>query len=153
MKLRQQNHVTYGLLMCAALTVCLALNEITGLNASLENKSPFQLFYTFIAPAIVWTLGLIAKKKAQDNKLTYKEGLKEAFKISLVYGIVSPFIFLFLYIFVNPSLVEIARTSYQLPSASTATVIIVDMIVQFIAAIIFGGIYGAIISLFIKTKS
>ncbi len=153
MQLLKQNHIKYGLIMAALTALCLMFMEITGQNESFDMNSPFQLFYTFLAPAIVWYFGIRARKKSLKGKMTFKAGLKEGCKISLVYGIVSPFIFLMYYVLINPTILDSVRTMYGLGNASDTVVIVVDMFIQFVSAIIFGTIYAAIISLFLKSKS
>lgn len=147
----KQNHVKYGLALVGILIVCFLVMEITGNNETFDGKSPLFLFYQFIAPAIVWYLGLRAKKKAQGGKLTFKQGVKEGFKISLVFGIVSPFAFL-IYYFINPGILNFIKAAYGMPNAADSMIIALDMVVQFISAIIFGTIYAAIISFFVKSK-
>ena len=152
MEILKQNHVKYGLIMSAIIAVCLLFMEITGQNQSFDQKSPLVFFSMIVAPFIVWWMGIKAKKDSQKGKLTFKEGLKEGFKISLVYGIVSPFVFVLYYLLINPGILDYVRTSYNLTEASQMTVILVDMLVQFISALIFGTIYAAIISFFVKAK-
>ena len=142
----------YGLVMVGVVAVCLALMEMTGNNKTFDSKSPLLLIYQFIAPAVVWYLGISARKKAQKGKLTFKQGLVEGFKIALVFGIVSPFVFTAYYLFINPGIVDYVANVYGLKGASTAIVIGVDMAVQFIGALIFGTIYAAIISFFLKNR-
>ncbi len=153
MKLLQLNYVKYGLILVCVLVVCLLLMEVTGQKESFDEKSPLFVIYQFIAPAVVWYLGIKAKKKMHKNKLTFKQGLVEGFKISLVFAIVSPFIFLAYYTLINPGILNFVRTAYNMPGASDAMVIGVDMLVQFFASLIFGTIYAAIISFFLKSKS
>lgn len=152
MKLVKQNHVKYGLIMVGVLIGCITLMEITGQNESFENKSPIFLIYQFIVPAIVWTLGIRAKKKELGGKLTFGQGLKEGFKISLVFGLISPFIFALYYLLVNPEILEYVKKSYNLTQASDEFTIGVDMILQFLFSLIFGTLYSIIISLFLRTK-
>lgn len=152
-ELLAENHVKYGLIMSAVLVLCLALMELTGQNHSFDNKSPFQAIFMFIAPAVVWYFGINLKKKTLNGKMTFKQGLLEGFKISLVYAIVSPFIFMLYYLLINPEILNSIRTIYNLKGTSDALIIGVDMLTQFITAIIFGTIYAAIISMFLKTKS
>lgn len=132
--------------------VCLLLMEITGQNTSFTDKSPIFLIYQFIIPAVVWYLGINAKKKMLKNKLTFKQGLCEGFMISLVYALVSPFIFLFYYTMVNPAILVYVRTAYNLTGTTDTMVIAIDMAVQFVSSLVFGTIYGAVISFFLKTK-
>jgi hypothetical protein len=149
----KQNHLKYGLIMSASLVLCLLMMELTGQNETFENKSPIFLIYQFILPAVIWYLGINARKKSQNNKLTFKQGLKEGFKISLVFGITSPFLFLAYYLLINPEILNYVKSAYQMPEASNTTILTIDLFAQFISAIIFGTIYGTIISLFLKNKS
>lgn len=131
--------------------VCLAIMELTGQNQSFD-KSPLVLVWTFIAPAIVWYFGINEKKKIQKGKLSFKEGVKEGFKISLVFGLTSPFVFLFYYLFVNPPIISYVKSAYGMSGSSDGMVIAIDMVAQFVSAVVFGTIYAAIISLFIRSK-
>ena len=151
MKLLSQNHVKYGLIMCAVVILCLFYMELTGQNESFE-KSPLVAFWTFIAPAIVWFFGIRARKIAQKNKLTFKQGATEGFKISVVFAVTSPFIFLLYYLLVNPQILGYVRKAYGLTTADEAVVIVVDLLVQVVSAIIFGTLYGAIISFILKSR-
>lgn len=151
MELLKQNYVKYGLIMCAVIVVCLSIMEITGQNQSFD-KSPIVAIWTFIAPGVIWYLGIKTRKDAQKGKLTFKEGVKEGFKISLVFAIVSPFVFLAYYLLINPEILSYVRKAYGLNSAAEGVVIATDMGVQFLSAVIFGTIYAAIISYFLKSK-
>ena len=152
MEILNKNYVKYGLILALLLIPCLAIMELTGSNASFENKSPVFFIYQFIAPFVVWYLGLKAYKKSLKGKMNFKEGVKEGLRMSLVFGIVSPFIFAAYYLFVNPEILEYVKVAYNLPSSSMALVIGVDMLVQFFAAVVFGTIYAAIVSFFLKSK-
>lgn len=151
MKFLNRNHLKYALIMCAITVACLALMELTGQNESFD-KSPFPVIFTFIAPAVVWYFGIKERKQQLKGKLPFKQGVIEGFNISLGYAIISPFIFLFYYLFVNPPIIEYVRTSYGLTGASDTAVFAADMAVQFVAAIIGGTVYAAIISFFLKSK-
>jgi uncharacterized protein YqgC (DUF456 family) len=72
--------------------------------------------------------------------------------MSLVFGIVSPFVSLFYYQFVNPEIVAFVREMYQMKDATREMVIATDMSVQFLSSIIGGTIYAAIIAFFLKSK-
>jgi hypothetical protein len=148
-KLLKQNHVKHGLMLCGVLVVCLLLLEITG--QTFDTKSPLFVVYQFIAPAVVWYLGIKAKKKMQKGKLTWRQGVKEGFKISVVFGLVSPFIFA-LYYFLNPEILELVRTLYGNTQISDTALLIMDLIGQFISALIFGTLYAAAISFLVKSK-
>lgn len=152
MKLLHRNHIKYGLIMVAVTAVGLVLMEITGQNDTFETKSPFQLIFQFTAPAVIWYLGIKSKKKSLHNKLTYKQGLLEGFKISVVYAALSPFLFLLYYTIVNPGILNYVREVYSMEAASDSMIVGVDMAVQFVSALIFGSVYGAIIALFLRDK-
>jgi hypothetical protein len=126
--------------------------EIKGQNESFQNKSPIFLVYQFVAPAIIWFFGLRAAKQTLKGKMTFKQGLTESFKMSLVFAVVSPFVFLAYYTLVNPEILSYVKSAYRLTEASDSMVIAIDMVAQFVAALVFGTIYGAIISFFLKTK-
>lgn len=153
MQLFKQNYVKYGLLMTGVLVLCLLIMEITGENESFENKSPILIIYQFIMPAVIWYLGLRAKKNLQKGRLTFRDGILEAFKISVVFGIVSPIVFGAYYLFINPGILDYVRSTYGMPYASDSTILAIDLFAQFISAIVFGTLYGAIISFFLKHKS
>ena len=89
-------HLKYGLIMLGLTAACLLLMEVTGKNESF-GESPYTVIYTFIAPLFVWFFGLREYKKAYKQKLTWKTGVRESFKIALVYAITSPFLFLVYY--------------------------------------------------------
>lgn len=139
--------------MTGTLVICLALMEITGQNESFENKSPIFMIYQFIMPAVIWYFGMRERKKLNGGKLTYKQALYEGFKISLVFGLTSPFVFAAYYLFINPPIIEYVKTAYGMPAASDGLVISIDLFAQFIAAIIFGTLYASIIALFVRSKS
>lgn len=149
MKLLQENHVKYGLIMCGLLALCLVGMLLTG--TPLEEKPPVFMGMTMLVPLIVWLFGIRAKKKALKNKLTFKQGVTEGFKISLVYGIISPFVFL-IYYFISPGALEFAQTSYNLTQYPPYVAAIADMIIQLVSSLFFGTIYAAIISFFLKSK-
>lgn len=151
MQLLKKSYVKHGLVMCGLIALCLVLMEVTGENMSFE-KSPFQVIFTMIAPFVVWYYGIRARKVAQHGSLTFKEGVAEGFKISVVFAIVSPFIFALYYIAVNPAIVNSVRQAYGLTDAPFTKVVMIDMFVQFISAIIFGTIYAAILSTVMKSK-
>jgi hypothetical protein len=151
MKLLQKSYVKYGLLMTAVIVLCLFLMEVTGQNKTVEH-SPYVVFFTMIAPFIIWFFALREKKKQLKGKMSFKQGVVEGFKVSLVYAIVSPFVFLFYYCCVNPAIIPAVGAAYQLKGATNEVIIATDMAVQFIAAIIGGTIYAAILSFFLKSK-
>jgi hypothetical protein len=152
MKLLSQNYVKYGLIMSAITALCLVYMEVTGQNESFD-KSPIVAAAMFFAPVIVWYFGINAKKKLLKGKMTFKQGLAEGFKLSLVYGLISPFIFLFYYILVNPDILQYVRKVYGMTGASDANVMVVDMVVQVVTALLMGTLLGAIASFFLKSAS
>lgn len=151
MEILKRNYVRYGIIMSAFVVICLFAMEVTGQNESFD-KSVLTPLFTFIAPAIVWFFGIWAKKKMLKNKMTFKQGFVEGFKISLVFGLISPFIFMFYYLLVNPDILTYVAESYSLGNADTGIVIITDMVIQFVSAVGFGSVYAAIISFFLKSK-
>lgn len=139
--------------MCLVVILCLVYMELSGQNQSFDQKSPVFVFLMFIAPFIIWWFGIRNYKKMLNGKMSWKQGTMEGLRISLVFGIVSPFIFLFYYLFVNPEIVEWVRITYGLQGYSDAIVIGSDLLGQFVSAIVFGTIYATIISFFLKSKS
>lgn len=148
----KQNYVKYALIMCAVVIVCLLLMHATGQYTDFDTQSPFQITF-LLAPFIVWFLGLNARKKELKGKLTFTQGVMEGFKISLIFSIISPFIFAAYYLLINPEILKYVRTSYGMTGEADGMVIMVDMLVQFVSALILGTLYGAILSVFLKTKS
>lgn len=151
MNLLSTNYTKYALIMCAVLIICLASIELTGNNQNFD-KSPLVAIWTFIAPFIIWFLGIRAKKKAQKGKLTFKQGFFEGLKISVVFGIISPFIFLGYYVIINPEILEYVKGAYGLSNQPNEIVILVDLGAQFISSIIGGGLYSALIAFILKSK-
>lgn len=64
---------------------------------------------------------------------------------------ISPFVFLAYYRMVNMDIVvHYIREVYRMPEISIAKVISIDMGVQFASALVFGGIYSALIAFFVR---
>lgn len=141
--------------MSGIIVLMLFIMQLSGqYQTHFPGQSPIEMSTIVIAPFIVWFLGIRSKKSLQKGKLTFKQGLLEGIKISLVFGIVSPFIFAAYYYFVNPEIVGFVRDAYQLDSnASFESVVVADMLSQFLFSLIFGTIYSAVISFFLKSKS
>lgn len=148
MKYLTQNHFNYGLLMCLVVVACLAIMELTGNNESFE-KNPLLTLVQMLMPLVIWYMGITKKKQEQKGKLTFKEGVTEGFKISLAFGLLSPFVFMLYYVFINP---EIVTNTYNQPQFSFSQIIVLDMALQLVSAVIFGTLYSAIISFFVKSK-
>ena len=146
-----RSQLKYALILCSAVVLCLMYMELSGQNQSFD-KTPIFSFMMFVAPLIVLYFGIKEKKKLQKNKLTFKAGTLEGFKISFIYALISPFIYLFYYLFINPGIVEYIRQSYRLTGYNDMVVIASDLVGQILTAIIFGTLYGAIASFFLKTK-
>jgi hypothetical protein len=151
MKLPLHNFLKYGLIMNGVLVICLALMHLTGQYSSFEKGAPLDIIF-LLAPFVIWFLGLKAKKKELKNKMTFKEGWVEGIKISLVFGIISPFIFMLYYVGFNPGILTYVRDSYGLEGASKSTVIMVDMFTQLLGSVVMGTVYSVVLALFMKTK-
>lgn len=148
-----KTYFRYGLLMTGLLLVCLTYLELTGNNKSFDNKHPVFFVYQFVAPAVVWYLGMRARKNAQGGKLTYKQGFMEGLKISLVFAFTSPLLFGAYYLLVNPEILGYVKTAYGMADASNGMIIAIDLLAQIVAALIFGSIYATIIAFFTRSKS
>jgi hypothetical protein len=138
--------------MCVAVAACLGLMELTGNNRSFEGNTYF-LIVQFLIPFVIWYQGINTLKKKQAGILSWRQGFMEGFRISLVFAIVSPFVFLAYYVFVNLEILESIREAYFLTGASDALVIAVDMAVQVFSAVLFGSVYSALIALVLKSKT
>ena len=143
----------YGLAMTAFTAAWVLLMHVTGQYGPEYEANPLDLLFIVIVPFIVWYLGIKAKKTQKKGKLTFKEGVKEGFQISLVYGITSPFLFGLYYLLINPAVVQSLKPEYGMAGVSDTQIILIDMLAQFISAIVFGTLYAAIISYFLKSKS
>lgn len=152
MELLKKNHVKYGLLLDGFLVVCLLWVYVTGDYSKMQNPAMPMAIFTMLVPFVFYFLGIRAKRNELKGKLTFKQGLKEGFGISLVVGVTSPFVFLVFYLFFAPSLIDYARQAYNMTGASDALVVTFDLFVQLVGSIIFGTLYGAIASFFLKTK-
>src|SRR3990167_9999021 len=154
MNFLKSNAVKYGFIMTVLTGVWILLMHFTGQYENKENISgPTDLAFIFIVPLVVWYFGISARKKELGGKLSFKEGVLEGAKISLVYAVLSPFVYLKYYLFLNPEILGFIRSEYGLNRANDAVVILVDMSTQFVSAIIGGTIYAAIISFFLRSKS
>jgi hypothetical protein len=139
----------YAVIMAAVTAVCLILMEATG--SGFDTKSPYLGFATFLAPFVIWYYGLKAKKAELKGKMTFKQGVTEAFRISVYYAIISPFVFL-VYYAISPNALPYVREAYGMTGTSDGMVIAVDMLAQVISAIIGGTLYGAILAIFMRSK-
>jgi|GEM_PF-1560236 len=152
MNILAHSYVKYALIMCGVLVLCLFGMMITGNDESFDQKSPLVLIFMFVAPVVIWFMGVRAHRERLGGAMTFKQGLAEGFRISLVYAIVSPFIFFAYYVLVNPEILQYVPEVYQMPEASMATIIAIDMAAQFVTALVFGTIISAIASLVLRKK-
>lgn len=150
-----RNPIKYGLIMTILTSAWVLLMHFTGQYDNRESivQSPFDLAFIIITPLVVWYFGISERKRQLGGKLTFNQGLVTGIKISLVYAVLSPFVYAKYYIFLNSEILEFVRSEYGLAGASDTMVILADMGVQFVSAIVGGTIYAAIISFFLKTKS
>ena len=137
----------YGLAMTAFTAAYILLMHVTGQYGPEYEANPLDLLFIVIVPLIVWYLGIKAKKKQKKGKLSFTEGVKEGFQIS------PPFVFGIYHVLINPARVASLKPVYNLAGVSDMQIILVDMLVQFISAIVFGTLYAAIISYLLKSKS
>lgn len=144
--------VHFGLLMTTLTAGCLLVMEVTGKNQTFDSKSFLQLLYQIVTPLIVWFFGIKARKTRQKNKLTFAQGFQEGMLISITYAFTSPIVFLIYYLFINPGIVNYVAKVYGLTQASRASVIGIDLGLAFLMAILFGALYSAIFSFFLKNK-
>jgi FtsH-binding integral membrane protein len=137
--------------MCVGILLCLTIKEITGRNKSFESHSLVSFVLMFV-PIIILFLAIRRYKRKHQGIMTWKEGVREGFKVSLVFGIISPFIVLIYYTLINPAIIESVKEAYGMTDKSNALVIISDMVAQLLMALVFGVIISMIVSLFLKTR-
>lgn len=137
-----KNQIAYGLLTTAIMTICISIMVYRGGNFETMNSTQAVLM-TFMPLGILFA-GLLSYRKKHKNKLTFNQGVKEGFKISLVHAIASPIVFAFFYIFIDPTMLDYARKVYNMPDSPIQFVMTFDLFVQFVASLIFGIIYSAI---------
>lgn len=122
--------------------------QLTGENKGFTDGNAVFLF-TIAIPAIIWFFGIKAKKGELKNRMTFKQGFIEGWKITLIFALVSPFIFLVYYTLVNPQIVNWVRHGSTDP---TAIVIARDMLLQFVISIIIGVLTSLPIALLLKSR-
>jgi hypothetical protein len=149
MRLAKENYIYWAMVLNVITVIALALMELSGHNQSYEPHSFLFIAYQFIIPVIVWYLGIRAKKKQLKNKLTFRQGMIEGILIGLVFGLTSPFIFMFYYIYINPGIVEWIRHGSQDP---TWLVIGKDMLLSLIVCFVTSLILSPPISFLLMTK-
>lgn len=152
MDLLKQNYIKYALIMTGVIIACLVYMHLTGNYNDFSSKSPVETIILIGAPLVIWFLGIRAKKKELKGKLTFEQGFKEGFKMSLAFAIISPFVFLVYYLVFNPGIVISVGDAYGIMNAPFVIIIAYDLVVQFLASLIGGTVYGAIISFLIRSK-
>lgn len=148
----QKNHIKYGLIMSGILLICLTLMHVTNQYSSFEKGAPLDTIFV-LAPFVIWFLAIRAYKKELKNRMSFKQGLVQGIKISTVFGIISPIIFMLYYTLFNPGILNYVAESYGMKGAPTVAIIAVDMLVQCVGSIIMGTLYIAILSLFMRSKN
>lgn len=137
--------------MSGVLLLCLLLMHLSGHFTSFDKGGPLDIVF-ILSPLVVWYLGLREFKQRHNGKATFKQLWREGILISLVFGVISPFIFMLYYLLINSAILEYVARSYGLEGSTIMTVIIVDMVVQFIGAMLMGAVYSAILAFFLKSK-
>lgn len=147
------NYIKYPLIMIGIIILCLIYMHLSGQYNQFPTGGPTaESLLMLAAPLIVWFLGIRAKKKQLKGRMSFKQGFSEAFKMSLVFGIISPFIFLIYYIIFNPGIVHKVGDVYGIMNAPSWLIIAYDMAVQFLGSLIGGVVYGSIVSFFLRNK-
>lgn len=153
MKTLSYNATKYGILLTLVPVFCLLVMELTGNNQSFENVTWWDTALQIILTVIILTLGIRAKKKELGGLMSWKQGVVSGFEISLIFGLISPFVFLAYYVFVNYPIVASVREVYHLKNATDLGVIRIDMLMQFVTALIFGLVVSSIASLFLRSRT
>ena len=152
MNFLKNNAAKYGLALTASIAIWIAVMHMTGLYS--EEKTEITIIdylYIFI-PLIGLFFGIKEKKHILKSKFTLKAGVKEGFQISLIYAILSPFVFYIYYIAINPASIEFAKKAYGMEQFSTKAVIFADMAVQFVFSLLGGLVFSLIISYYLARK-
>ena len=150
-KLLKQNYVKFGLYMSLVVVVCLLIMHWTGEYTSFDQGGTLDLVF-LLSPFVLWLLGLLSYKKKLHNQMSFKQGLAEGVRISLVFGILSPFIFMGYYLLLNPAILDYVSRSYGMTDSSITSVILVDMTVQFVGVMVLGTVYTSVLSFFLKSR-
>lgn len=150
MDLLKQNHVRFGLLGTAILTIILLFVHTFAGDTSDLQFSFWQIVLILIVPLLLWYFGIRAKRKELNHSLSYKQGIKEGYKIALVFALSSPFVFLLYFLLLNfQALTSAGNDQIHAPSALS---ILVDMMAQFWVSLALGTIYGIIATLLLQKK-
>lgn len=148
-----QNAGKFGLIMTVLNALYVLFMHYSGQYGPEYAVNPLDFLFILIVPFIVWWFGIEAKKKEKKGKLSFKDGVKEGFQISLVYAVLSPFVYAFYYLVLNPQILDSLKIEYGLQGVSDLQIVFVDILAQFVSAIVFGTLYAIIISFILKTKS
>jgi len=108
-------------------------------------------FLPVLIPIIGIYLGLRAYKNANENALTYWEGLTTGAKISLVAALLSSILFLFYYTAIDSASLDSVGRAYGMPNSSIALVMLVDLGIQFVSSFVFGVLVTLVMAVFLKT--
>jgi hypothetical protein len=152
MKWLRKNHVRFGLLGTVVFMVCLLLLDISGNDYFLQEAGPTLTSILLILPILLWYFGIRAKKRQNGNHLAFRQGVKEGYKIALVFALSSPFAFLLYYLILNVGTLTGLGKAVRIEEVPSVLAIVADMMVQFWGIIIFGTMYGILVSAFLKSK-
>ena len=108
-------------------------------------------FLPVLIPIIGIYLGLRAQKNANDNALTYWQGLSTGAKISLVAALLSSILFLFYYTAIDTASLDQVGRAYGMPNSSIARVMLVDLGIQFLSSFVFGILVSLVMAIFLRT--
>lgn len=147
------NAVKYGLILTGTIVVWLAVMHSLGAYSAQKTEMSIVDYFYVLVPAIVLYLGIKEKKKMSKNRLTYKEGVIEGLRISVIYGVLSPIVFYLYYTLVNPDAIQFAKKAYGMMQFSDREVMFADLAVQFVFSILGGLIMSLVISYFLSKKA
>lgn len=148
-----KNYMKFGLILCILPILSLSLMEITGNNQTFENPSWYQAVLQLGIPIIIIIWGLVTKKKERAGMISWKECVREGFKMSLVFGVISSFIFFAYYTYINPGIVSSITETYLLHNTAVTQVIAIDMMAQVLFALILGFVVSSIVGVFLQSKT
>jgi hypothetical protein len=151
-----KSNVKFGLILTALVVICLAIMEITGHDQSFASGGVFQTILQTFAPVVILIWAIWARRRAlirAGSGMTWKEGVSEGFKASLIFAIVSPFVFMLYYLMFNMEILAYVGEIYRMSSASPTKIMIVDMLIQFISATMFGLVVSMVVALFLRKKN
>ncbi|HEY0980235.1 MAG TPA: DUF4199 domain-containing protein [Candidatus Paceibacterota bacterium] len=150
MTIFSRNHWNYALILSCFTIACLVLMETSGNNQSFNSGAWYQVLFMTIAPAVVLFLGIRTKRAILDGVMSFKQGFREGMMISLLFGIISAFVFLAYYKWFNSGILESVRIAYRMQSASETKLILTDMGLQVVFAVVFGAIVSSVSSFILK---